>query len=48
MDGHSLSDIAETTERALTTIDVQFRRAVEKIVRRNNEDWLRFALAKKE
>lgn len=41
MDGHTLLDIAKLTDRALTTIDVQYRRAVEKIVRCNNEDWRR-------
>ena len=43
MDGSTLSDIAEATERALTTIDVQFRRAIQKIVKRNNDDWLLLA-----
>ena len=39
MDGYTMLDIAKLTDRALTTIDVQYRRAVEKIVRCNNEDW---------
>lgn len=41
MDGNTLSDIAELSGRALTTVDVQFRRAVEKIVELNGTDWMK-------
>ena len=39
MDGHSLKDIADLSALALQTVDTQFRRAVAKIVQRNNERW---------
>lgn len=45
MDGYTLSDIAEESGRGLTTVDVQFRRAVEKIVQENNRLWIEWQKA---
>ncbi len=47
MDGNTLSDISELSGRSLTTVDVQFRRAVEKIVAQNYADWLDWSCDKR-
>lgn len=39
MYGYTLTDIAEMQECAKQTVDVHYRRAVEKIVRQNKSAW---------
>lgn len=39
MTGYSFEDIAELKESTDQTVRVQFRRAVHKIMRRNNQKW---------
>lgn len=40
MQGYSLADIAEHYGRTRQNFDILFRRAVKKIVQRNNDDWM--------
>lgn len=39
MKGYSLADIAEHYGKARQSFDILLKRAVKKIVRRNNADW---------
>ena len=39
MEGYALADIAEHYGKTRQTFEVLFRRAVRKIVKRNNADW---------